>query len=262
MILPAGAPLEPFGRPLRALYVSLNSPVITVEGLPTGPARAAVALHQAGATLSVRCVRTGHVRLFATTEALAGERRVALDAALSFAESMGFLFDEDEVEARGDAGPGAAARLWQELCGEETEPADDGSGDAGAEILLEDLHAQPAPAPRDASDPPPAIAIEVFEAPAPVEAIAVEAVPEPGAIRGPAGPDPADAESDGPSGADPLEEVYAALDLHAEDGPEGAPDPAPSVPPAHVLSKFRRGGPAAAETAGPPDVRLQLVSRF
>ena len=29
---------------MRALYVSLNSPVVTVEGLPTGPASAAVAL--------------------------------------------------------------------------------------------------------------------------------------------------------------------------------------------------------------------------
>jgi hypothetical protein len=30
---------------------------------------------------------------------------------------MGFLFDEDEVEARGDAGPREAARLWYDLIG-------------------------------------------------------------------------------------------------------------------------------------------------
>ena len=35
MIFPAAAPLEPHGRPLRALYVSMNSPVVTVESLPT-----------------------------------------------------------------------------------------------------------------------------------------------------------------------------------------------------------------------------------
>jgi len=122
MILPARAPLEPYGQPLRALYVALNRPVVTLESLPTGPAKAAVALHGAGASLCVRCVRTGQVQLFTTTEELAGERRVALDAALSFAESMGFLFDDDEVGSRGDSGAEQATRLWCELCGEAAAP--------------------------------------------------------------------------------------------------------------------------------------------
>jgi hypothetical protein len=119
MIFPARSPLEPHGRPLRALYVSLNSPVVTVESLPTGPATAAVALHERGATLCVRSVRTGQVQLYTTTEELAGDRRVALDAALSLAESMDFLFDDDEVASRGDAGPEEAMLLWLSLCGEE-----------------------------------------------------------------------------------------------------------------------------------------------
>ncbi len=132
MILPAREPLEPFGRPLRALYVALNHPVVTVEPLPAGPVSAAVALHDAGASLCVRCVRTGQVQLFTTTEELASERRVALDAALSFAESMGFLFDDDEVSIRGDLGSEEAARLWRELCGEAAEPEHE------VQILLEE----------------------------------------------------------------------------------------------------------------------------
>ena len=173
MILPAREPLEPFGRPLRALYVALNRPVVTVEPLPAGPVSAAVALHDAGASLCVRCVRTGQVQLFTTTEELASERRVALDAALSFAESMGFLFDDDEVSIRGDLGSEEAARLWRELCGEAAEPEPE------VQILLE------------------------------------------------------------------------------------ASEVSPQLPPALVLSKFRRAGsfePLPGERA--PDARLRLVSRF
>ena len=207
MILSARAPLEPFGRPLRALYVALNSPVVTLESLSRGPASAAVALHEAGASLCVRSVRTGQVRFFATTEELAGERRVALDAALSFAESMGFLFDDDEVAARGDAGADEAAVLWQELCGEGAAPSEpaEPAEPAQPEILLDELVA---------GEPPPA------------EPEPDDSVPEP-----------------------------------AEEPPA---DEVAVVPPALVLSKFRRAGaheprPAADD---PPDVRLGLVSRF
>lgn len=162
MIFPAKAPLEPHGRPLRALYVSLNSPVVTVESLPTGPATAAVALHEAGATLCVRSVRTGQIQLFATTEELAGDRRVALDAALSLAESMDFLFDDDEVAQRGDAGPEEAALLWGEICGEDPLPAAGPVGeDAAPEIWLDEPMA---PEPPDDLPPrvPPALVLSKF----------------------------------------------------------------------------------------------------
>jgi hypothetical protein len=147
MIHPARAPLEPHGRPLRALYVSLNRPVVTLASLPAGPATAAVALHDAGASVCLRSLRSASVQLFVTGEDLAGDRRFALDAALSFAESMGFLFDDDEVEAAGDAGPEAAARRWRDLCGEDDE-ADD------AAILLDELVA--------AAAPPPALVLSKF----------------------------------------------------------------------------------------------------
>jgi hypothetical protein len=129
MIHPARAPREPHGRPLRALYVSLNRPVVTLPPLPAGPATAAVALHDTGASVCLRSLR-GAVVLFVTGDDLAGDRRVALDAALSFAESMGFLFDDDEVEAAGRGGSDAAVRRWRDLCGED-DAADD------AEILLD-----------------------------------------------------------------------------------------------------------------------------
>lgn len=171
---------------MRALYVSLNSPVVTVETLPTGPASAAVALHDGGATLCLRSVRTGQIQLFTTTEELAGDRRVALDAALSLAESLDFLFDDDEVALRGDAGPEEAALLWQELCGEE-------------------------PSTADLSSP-------------------TEGWPEP----------------------------LILLDEQVEEAP------CVQVPPALVLSKFRRapGPDSMPDRAAPTDVRLRLVSRF
>ncbi|MGH0033375.1 MAG: hypothetical protein ACQGVC_26610 [Myxococcota bacterium] len=182
MIFPARAPLEPCGQPPRALYVSLNSPVVTVDGLPTGPAQAAVALHGRGATLCVRSVRSGQVEFFTTTEELAGDLRVALDAALSMAESLGFLFDEDEVALRGDAGPEEASLLWRELCGEEAPPAPP-EEKPEAEILLDE---------------------QVVE------------------------------------------------------------EPVKRLPPALVLSKFRRapGPEITPDRAAPTDVRLRLVSRF
>ena len=124
MILPARKPLEPHGQPLRALQISLNSPVVTLAPLPSGPASAAVAVHERGATLCVRSLRTGQSAFFTTTEDLVGQAGVALEAALSFAESMGFLFEDDLVAARGEAGPGEAARLWRELCGDRLAMAD------------------------------------------------------------------------------------------------------------------------------------------
>lgn len=144
MILPARKPLEPHGRPLRALQISLNSPVVTLETLPRGPASAAVAVHERGATLCVRSLRTGQAAFFTTNEDLGDQGPVALEAALAFAESMGFLFEDDVVAARGDAGPDEAARLWRELCGDRL---------AAAPELAAAAPIEPAPAPRPPSDP-------------------------------------------------------------------------------------------------------------
>ena len=53
---------------LRALRLSLNTPVVTIEDLPVGPAAAGIALHAGPEglrlTLAVRSVRTGQLVFF------------------------------------------------------------------------------------------------------------------------------------------------------------------------------------------------------
>jgi hypothetical protein len=90
MIVSATGPLEAAPQSLHALYVSLNSPVVTVDRLPVGPATAAIAFHGGtGTTLLVRSVRTGTVAYFHA------EPRFGFEAALAHAESLGFLFDDE-----------------------------------------------------------------------------------------------------------------------------------------------------------------------
>jgi hypothetical protein len=113
MIQPARFPRPLLAGDLRALHVALNSPVVAHESLPNGPASAAVALDAHGAIVCLRSVRTGQTAFFGSGAELAPQ--LALDAALSFAESLGFLFDDDEVVLRGEE---AALELWSELCGD------------------------------------------------------------------------------------------------------------------------------------------------
>jgi hypothetical protein len=58
-----------------------------------------------------------------------------VDAALSFAECMGFLFDDDPFEAGGD--PREAARRWAELA--ETAGAEEPEVLSGEEIWLDEM---------------------------------------------------------------------------------------------------------------------------
>ena len=84
--------------------------------LPAGPASAGIAVLRGSngpqLNLAIRCVRTGQVVFYGPDEDwcdLHGPD-LAVDAALSFAESLGFLFD-DEVEG----GPQEASRRWSEF---------------------------------------------------------------------------------------------------------------------------------------------------
>ena len=126
-------PLAPSGGELRALRLSLNTPVVAIEELPVGPASAGIALHEGPGgpwlCLAVRSVRTGQLALFAPDEAWSRSEgpSLGLEAALSFAESMGFLFDEDLL-ANGD--PGEAVSRWAELV-VGAGPDADGSSAAG-----------------------------------------------------------------------------------------------------------------------------------
>jgi hypothetical protein len=152
---------------LRALHVSLNAPVVAIEDLPVGPARAAIALEnadQGGASLllALRSQRTGQLACFAPDEPLTdASAQIALDGALSFAESMGFLFDGDAIPELGEDGPRAAAESWNELLGVEApEPEalpDPAAAESGAEIWLEEAvggaGGTPPPEPEPAAAP-------------------------------------------------------------------------------------------------------------
>jgi hypothetical protein len=105
VIVPATGPLVSGPEALHALYVSLNSPVIAVDRLPVGPAAAAIAVHGTGTTLLIRSVRTGTIAYFHA------EPRAGLEVALSHAEGLGFLFD-DESNLAGFGAPRADWPAW------------------------------------------------------------------------------------------------------------------------------------------------------
>src|SRR5437867_2705982 len=105
MLAPSAGPIAATPEGLHALYVSLNSPVVSLDRLPVGPAAAAIAVHGAGTTLLIRSTRTGTVASFA------GEARFGLETALSHAEALGFLFD-DEANLAGDGRDRSAWPAW------------------------------------------------------------------------------------------------------------------------------------------------------
>jgi hypothetical protein len=111
-------------RELRSLHFSLNTPIVSIESLAVGPARAAIAVQDLGddrtsVQLVVRSQRTGALACFSHDEPHDGDTnaQIALDGALSFAESMGFLFDDDAIPELGAEGPREAADAWNDLLG-------------------------------------------------------------------------------------------------------------------------------------------------
>jgi hypothetical protein len=110
---------------LRGLRLSLNTPVVSIEELPVEPARAAIAIHDeidgcSNVTVGICSLRSGAAVLFSFEGSLPdhGASTVGIDAALSFGESMGFLFDEDEFEAgSAEEARSRALDLWLELMG-------------------------------------------------------------------------------------------------------------------------------------------------
>jgi hypothetical protein len=104
---------------LRSLRRSLNTPVLAIAELPVGPGSAAIAAHVDPCdglpryTLAVRCERSREVVFFSVHEEDLGRADLSLaaEAALSLAEGMGFLFEEDLPPIFGEA----ASLLWQEF---------------------------------------------------------------------------------------------------------------------------------------------------
>jgi hypothetical protein len=150
MFSPRKRPLLLVADRLLSLRPSLNTPVVATSELPAGPARAAIAVHvEAGArprfVVAVRSLRDGASVVYELEEEdLNGEsgHAVALDAALSFGESMGFLFDDEMIVDRSPANlRGALARLHELVAPPEHDVAEGAPPEAAApesEILLEE----------------------------------------------------------------------------------------------------------------------------
>jgi hypothetical protein len=148
VFFPRTTPLSVAPVHVQGLRLSLNTPVVATEELPIGPARAAILVHEdpergPTVTIGIRSLRADRVALYGTdSDAEGGDLEVAVDAALSFAESMGFLFDEEELADGGAQAKTRALGLWRDLLGDEAgEPAraPTRGSDPESELLLEDL---------------------------------------------------------------------------------------------------------------------------
>lgn len=117
------APIHLTAERAAGLRRSLNSPVVSSPELPSGPARAAILVHREplgrlAVSIGVRSLKSAHSAVW-TCDADLDEMTtvdVAVDAALSFAEGMGFLFDDEE--------PGNGRKAcagWHEMMGDAVE---------------------------------------------------------------------------------------------------------------------------------------------
>ncbi len=255
-------PLEVDGERVRSLRFSLNAPVLSTPDLPVGPARAVIVVHQEArgrmdATVGVRSQRSGELAYWSFDGDLssADDLDVAADAALSFAESLGFLF-EDEVLGSG----GGASKAWltwiggdlraeanEQLAGERAAPAPARSllgRTAERELQLEELMLEELLLEGPAAAPLPRAAMTVSLAPAPQAA--------PRVVRAPS---------------------FAPPSLATLKPAPAAPSPEPPAPAPQALarlSKFRAasaaaiGAPSTAKPKTParqPLARVQLVKR-
>ena len=170
VFFPRTTPLSVAPVHVQGLRLSLNTPVVATEELPIGPARAAILIHDdpergATVTIGIRSLRADRVALYGIEgEPDEGaELEVAVDAALSFAESMGFLFDEDELAGGGAQAKTRCLGLWRDLLGDDAgEPSRPAAraAEPESELLLEELAEEatefvlaPASAPGEDDDP-------------------------------------------------------------------------------------------------------------
>ncbi len=101
MFLPRSEPPVVREEQLRELRLALNTPHLSMPDLPSGPAQAAILVYEeAGGPLAlcvlVRSLRDGSLLCWSwEDETEPGALLAAVEAALSFGEAMGFLFDDD-----------------------------------------------------------------------------------------------------------------------------------------------------------------------
>jgi hypothetical protein len=105
---------------LHGLCVSLNTPVLNIDELPVGPARAGIVVFDGGygafeLAIAIRSVETRQVLIYSFQGRIGKKTPAqAMEVAANFAEGMGFLFDEDLVSSSSD-GRSRAMRLWLDL---------------------------------------------------------------------------------------------------------------------------------------------------
>lgn len=265
MFFPADAAAERHCSELRVLRFSMNAPVVALEGLPVGPARAAVALH-AGAepriTIALRATRSGQTLFYCAGEELAefSSASVVVDAALSFAESMGFLFDDDEVESRGEEGRSEAARLWADFIDELPEH----SAAVPEPVAASSLWALPGPAapnrppsaPRSIPNAPPAAASRPARVASgdlsPLPAILPDGLQIPDLPRAPL----AMLDDDGPSDALPFWLLQPDPPRRSSARTQPAPGPKPAPVPVHPPA-----APLEPEAAADREIGLERKPR-
>jgi len=122
---------------LQAFCAAMNTPVVNIQELDVNPARAAIALcaGEYGETWLVVAVRSlasgeGVIFKYQGDPAEFGSEAAALEAGLSFAEGMGFIFDTDLMVGSESAGRKRAWKIWSSLIapagspGAVEEPAD------------------------------------------------------------------------------------------------------------------------------------------
>ena len=144
--------------------------MVQIDELPGGLAQAAVLLYadtdgSLQVAVCMRSTETEAVAVFRHRGAIKqGRVAAAMEAALSFGESMGFLFDDDLVKQGGSQGRALAAKHWQALIlggGVEIssvaadEPLDLLDAEEDADLLLDPLQ-EPVDPPARPLQPPPA----------------------------------------------------------------------------------------------------------
>jgi len=163
MFFPRTSPLSLDESGLHSLRVALNTPILSILELPPGPAMACIAIHaekggRRALTLAISALRGGEVAFFTLDEDLSHDGALpgAIDGALSFAEAMGFLFDDELDSATAGQRKQALAR-WRELVGETKKGSAQASAPAEELVLEEAVEPgeaePPAPPPRRAERP-------------------------------------------------------------------------------------------------------------
>lgn len=120
MFFPDRNPASPDPRRFAVLRSSLNAPVVATEDLPSGPARAVIVMWWADdespvLEVRMRSVTTGRLVTYGFDGTLdnAGELETALEGALNFAETMGFVFDDDVLSGDDTVGREKVVEAWE-----------------------------------------------------------------------------------------------------------------------------------------------------